>query len=439
MGDYSEWDCARVQQWLRDIGLEEYTDTFKNHKIDGNVLSMLNETDLREKPLCMSVLGDIKRLSKELDSLKKGLSPLKIEPTPQREIKKMELVRRRISQIPELFNSKVGSYSHNMLERYEHILPSILTAKLWQPDERWISSVVKLAASALYLFFSIFCTSFVMMLCHERVPDTVLYPPLPDIVLDNLPHIPWAFKVAEIIVFILASILVFDVIFHAHRMIILRRFCAITGSIFMLRCVTMFVTSLSVPGKHLSSDCKKMSDGFGDWDAKLSRAWTIASGLGLSVAGVTTCGDYMFSGHSSILTLLNFFINEYTPYSWKGLHVISWCLNMFGMFFVLAAHEHYTLDVICAFYISSRMFMHYHQLANIHHVVQKNAERERIRSWFPMFSFLESETEGIVPYEFEYPWTPLFGEKANHVTSPYTTKKSKKKRKTSSGTPIESL
>jgi hypothetical protein len=159
----------------------------------------------------------------------------------------------------------------------------------------------------------------------------------------------------------MGAILVSILIFHVHRIIILRRFCAITGSIFMLRCVTMFVTSLSVPGRHLSEECSLVEQSFGDWDAKLARAWTIASGFGLSVAGVTTCGDYMFSGHSSILTLLNLFINEYTPYNWKGLHIVTWCMNMFGMFFVLCAHEHYTLDVFCAFYISSRMFMHYHR------------------------------------------------------------------------------
>lgn len=43
---------------------------------------------------------------------------------------------------------------------------------------------------------------------------------------------------------------------------------------------------------------------------RISRAYTIWSGLGLSIQGVRTCGDYMFSGHSSALTLLNFFITE---------------------------------------------------------------------------------------------------------------------------------
>jgi len=64
------------------------------------------------------------------------------------------------------------------------------------------------------------------------------------------------------------------------------------------------------------------------------------------------------------MTLLNFFVNEYSPASYEGLRIMTWVLNFFGMFFVLAAHEHYTIDVVVAFYISSRMFAHYHDLAN---------------------------------------------------------------------------
>ena len=39
-------------------------------------------------------------------------------------------------------------------------------------------------------------------------------------------------------------------------------------------------------------------------------------------------------------------ILEYSPEHFKSLHIMSCILNAFGMFFILAAHEHYTLDVL---------------------------------------------------------------------------------------------
>jgi len=83
------------------------------------------------------------------------------------------------------------------------------------------------------------------------------------------------------------------------------------------------------------------------------------------------------------------------------LHLISWVLNIFGIFFILAAHEHYSIDVFISFYLSSRLFMYYHTLANNRSLMQQDAERTRI--WFPMFAFFESKCDGIVPNEFEWP------------------------------------
>lgn len=90
-----------------------------------------------------------------------------------------------------------------------------------------------------------------------------------------------------------------------------------------------------------------------------------------------------------------------TPRHLYFLHTFTWMLNMFGIFFILAAHEHYSIDVFVAFYITSRLFLYYHTLANNQALMQRDSNRTRI--WFPLFSFFEASVDGIVPNKYESP------------------------------------
>ncbi|XP_033108256.1 sphingomyelin synthase-related protein 1-like isoform X2 [Anneissia japonica] len=236
-----------------------------------------------------------------------------------------------------------------------------------------------------------------MVVVHDRVPDMAKYPPLPDIFLDSVPMIPWAFQACEMCGLILAGIFTLTIFLHKHRFIVLRRCFALLGTVFLLRCVTMFVTSLSVPGIHLQCSGKV----YGDIWTKLKRTFEISFGLGMSLTGVHTCGDYMFSGHTVCLTMWNMFITEYTPRNFSLLHTATWVLNLFGIFFILAGHEHYSIDVVIAFYITSRLFLYYHTLAN-NQALQHGDKRAEV--WFPMFYYFESNVNGIVPNDYEWPF-----------------------------------
>ena len=72
---------------------------------------------------------------------------------------------------------------------------------------------------------------------------------------------------------------------------------------------------------------------------------------------------------------------------------------MFGVFFILAAHEHYSIDVFIAFYITSRLFLYYHTLSNNQALMQRDSNRTRV--WFPLFSYFEASVDGIVPNDFD--------------------------------------
>ena len=106
-----------------------------------------------------------------------------------------------------------------------------------------------------------------------------------------------------------------------------------------------------------------------------------------------------------MLTILNRFVVTYTPESWHLLHNMCAALNGAGMFFILAAHEHYTLDVLMGFYIATRTFQSYHTVANTAHTAANtcDAARSRTKKWFPMVSFLEEGTHGPLPNEYQVP------------------------------------
>lgn len=404
-GDWVEgWSIKEVALWLREHGFNDYVELLcTKHRVDGAALLCLTEHDLRSPPLQLPRLGDIKRLTLALRGLQKQHAhphtPLSDSGTNSVFLShtsgsKSHLWNRSVDPSYPQYNG-VGmamweehchSYSNGKCKKdYGYLDP-----------EGW-----KTVLSSVYVMLVFGITSFVMVLVHERVPDMRTYPPLPDIFLDSVPRIPWAFSMAEACALVLCYILLLILLLHKHRSIIFRRFCSLTGTVFLLRCVTMFVTSLSVPGHHLQCSGKM----YGDISVKLLRALEIWSGFGMSLTGVHTCGDYMFSGHTVILTMLNFFVTEYTPRNWHILHTLAWVLNLFGIFFILAAHEHYSIDVFIAFYITTRLFLYYHTLAN----TRAYQHSRRARIWFPMFSFFECNINGPIPNKYYWPFSrPAF-------------------------------
>ncbi|KAG7462527.1 hypothetical protein MATL_G00185810 [Megalops atlanticus] len=380
------WSTRQVAAWLRAEGFCDYVELLcERHRLDGAGLLALTEYDLRSPPLELQVLGDIKRLSASLRGLRRRNGHA---------LEDLGLAREEGGEPGPTRNGSGGSPGGERRNPYSN-------GKGKQRDRRLDPECWKTVVSSVYVTLVCGVTSFVMVIVHDRVPDMQTYPPLPDIFLDSVPRIPWAFAMAEGCGLVLLIIWLLVLLLHKHRSILMRRLCSLTGTVFLLRCVTMFVTSLSVPGQHLQCSAKM----YGDVWAKLRRALAIWSGFGMTLTGVHTCGDYMFSGHTVVLTMLNFFVTEYTPRTWNFLHTLSWVLNLFGIFFILAAHEHYSIDVFIAFYITTRIFLYYHTLAN----TRAYQQSRRARIWFPMFSFFECNVNGPVPNEYSWPFSrPAF-------------------------------
>ncbi|EDV40697.1 uncharacterized protein Dana_GF23791 [Drosophila ananassae] len=404
----AHWLLDDVIQWASQTEhlSQNLMECLRTEAIDGEVLLSLTEDDIREFRYKLGyklTFGELKKF---------WLAVLKLQ---------LLIKNSAVDSVMLGIESHVGNSINFMPVAGSVVGPPSSTCPCPQPDcpsyvsdcdtylrtgGRYVApEYFKTAMSLAYSFVVTWITSFVMVIVHERVPDMKRYPPLPDIFLDNVPHIPWAFNMCEITGSLLFTIWLVVLIFHKYRMVLLRRFFALAGTVFLLRCVTMLITSLSVPGTHLQCSQKDFAiddpnvDLVGALIIRMTRAYRIWSGLGMSIQGVRTCGDYMFSGHTVALTLLNFFITEYTPRNLYFLHTLTWLLNMFGIFFILAAHEHYSIDVFVAFYITSRLFLYYHTLANNRALMQGDSKRTRV--WFPMFSYFESSVDGMVPNDFD--------------------------------------
>ncbi|XP_074651667.1 sphingomyelin synthase-related protein 1-like [Tubulanus polymorphus] len=372
------WTTDDVSDWLTENDLSQYIELLcAKHKLDGKSLLTLTESDLRQPPLNLEIVGDIKRLMIGIWKLQKLNSESCYLLMPDDSSSASD----RSMNEDEITNDRPGIKSKN------------LDPELW-----------KTALSFLYAFSVSLLNALIVVIVHNRIPDRNKYPPLPDILLDNIPYVPWAFKTAEIFAFTLSLMWFSILFFHKHRFILIRRMFTLSGTMYLLRCVTMLITSLSVPAEHIQCEIRS----YNSFMDQLKKAFFILKGFGMSIHGVKNCGDYMFSGHTVILTLLNFFIAEYCPSGSILIPMLSWSLNLLGMFFVLAAHEHYSIDLFIAFYIASRLFLYYHTFANNRSLMLH--DRSRAKFWFPLFSYFESKCDGIVPNEYEWPlpWPKSF-------------------------------
>nr|CAH8831123.1 unnamed protein product [Trichobilharzia regenti] len=393
-----------IAKYLQNHGIpDQVVDIFTKNTIDGLSLCLLTEKDLQE--MNISQIGIRKRIlflcslwRHQVEKQRYGGYALPRIFSQNSLVDFLSFNDNRLSSELQPCRSS-ANHNNNNNNTDCAVESSLLNDSEYGIDED-NSNSWKLLISFLYFIFSTCVTAFVIVLAHERLPVTSKYPPLPDLFLDNLPHIGWGFIAAELVGIVLFVIWSTILILHKYRWILIRRFFVLMGTIFLLRSVTMIITSLSVPGSHLTDQCSPYI--VKNYTQRFKRVLEIWKGLGLYITGIQTCGDYLFSGHTTCLTLLNFFITEYTPRKFHLLHTFSWVLNLFGVFFILACHEHYSIDVFIAIYLSSRLFLYYHCLANSNILHQPGNERTKI--WFPLFSFFENNVTTVVPNVYEIPF-----------------------------------
>ncbi|KAJ3585271.1 hypothetical protein NHX12_013992 [Muraenolepis orangiensis] len=132
----------------------------------------------------------------------------------------------------------------------------------------------------------------------------------------------------------------------------------------MYRCVTMYITTLPVPGKHMVCAPKLYNDSTG----KIWRVLRLISGGGLSLTGShLMCGDFLYN----------------SPRKWWWYRWLCWFLCATGVVCILVGHEHYSVDVVALRQAPSNL------LARVW--------------WNRVFNFLERNVQEPVPVVFSWP------------------------------------
>ncbi|XP_063823108.1 phosphatidylcholine:ceramide cholinephosphotransferase 2-like isoform X2 [Ostrinia nubilalis] len=279
-------------------------------------------------------------------------------------------------------------------------------------EERYPKEIWKTIVSFFFLFTCVCVNMMSLSLVHERLPDRNTTQPLNDIILDNIEAKDWGLAVSEYLIMISTTVAMLVVVFHKHRFIVARRLFLIIGLLYLYRSVTMFVTVMPVSSKTYY--CSPKSNNTTPL-LVIKRMFYLISGFGLSINGKHTyCGDYIYSGHTMVLVLSYLIVAEYSPRKLWPVHWAMWGSALLGVGFVLLAHGHYTVDVVIAYYVTTRLFWTFHSLLVTPHRAGSgyNVYMVQREWWYWLFAYLERNVRGPVPrrYDWPLPWprTKLF-------------------------------
>lgn len=330
----------------------------------------------------------------EQSTIVQSLSPNSSSPTPLRQ---HELPRSNQSSI--IINSQTPTTLSNTLPKSSKMIPQL-------PVER-----IKTILMALYMLGCMFTAVITLQITNQRVvwvpptenrTDENYHQPLKDLLFDIWPtYQPWAFKVTELLGALQMIQLVVLILCHKHRLIILRRIFFCAGTLYLYRCMTTVVTSLPVPGHHITCQTKFGADS-NAWDM-IIHVLKVFMGGGMQATGVATgCGGYLYSGHTIVLCTTASYLLHYTPrFIFKcSCFKVNWLYRAwywtivtqtgFGIFCTILAHEHYTVDVIVSYWVTTRIIWMYHTIAESY-----DLKSELSRSYRPITD-LRNDPKGFL-------------------------------------------
>lgn len=184
----STWSIEQVEEWLKSNNFNDCIDVLcHQYHIDGKRLINLNQSDILS-------LTKNKELWLQIKTLK---------PKSKKSI--------TIQVEPSVSNSECHLAS-NQIEDQPITNCCFITSI--RSDRKKTLLAFLLALLTIY-----FC-SFIITVVDERLPDPKTFPPLPDLILDNIKQLSWGFSVTEKLILIEMTTLIIVVLLHRHRLIL---------------------------------------------------------------------------------------------------------------------------------------------------------------------------------------------------------------------------
>lgn len=199
-----KWNEEDVRIWLEEENFSYGVAKLlcDENGVNGKCLLALNESDFALEPLSRLPLKDRKLLFVAVRNLQRENQSALVD-------------------LGLLEGAAVNLYSHGHYSKQE--VSEYCESERSPPasedgrSHKLQPEIFKAFLSLCYVVAVTWITAFVMVIVHDRVPDMKKYPPLPDIFLDNVPHIPWAFDMCEITGTFLFTIWLIVLLFHKHR------------------------------------------------------------------------------------------------------------------------------------------------------------------------------------------------------------------------------
>uniref|UniRef100_A0A8C8VMG1 Sphingomyelin synthase-like domain-containing protein n=1 Tax=Pelusios castaneus TaxID=367368 RepID=A0A8C8VMG1_9SAUR len=258
----------------------------------------------------------------------------------------------------------------------------------------------KTFAMLLYAGCSLLLSSSVIVFVNSWSSAKHVLSPFPDLIPTYIGHADWIFKASEVSSLVLLILWSIQWFLLRYKSIVGRRFLFIIGTLHLYRTLTIYGTVLPVPSSDMTCE-EKLN---GDWKLLLKQTLKLVSTGGFFQRSPTLCGDYVPTGQTAGLILTYMFIKAYSPGKFWVYHLLCWFLCVMGAASVMFTHITLLLDVIAAYFITTRMFWWYHTLANNQCLKIPSPHNYLSRIWwFRIFVFCEENVMGTIPLSYSWP------------------------------------